>query len=103
MDESTPTAQMSSRREPGASQTTWRTLVAAQRHQRHRLAAKAKGVERKLLTDVVTSVAPVTLLRWHRQLIAEKYDDSGKRRPGRPHTATESKQLVVRMAEENRD
>ena len=40
--------------------------------QRRRLAAKAKGVGRKLLAEVVTIVTPETLLRWHRKLIAEK-------------------------------
>jgi hypothetical protein len=38
--------------------------------QRRRLAAKAKGVGRKLLAEVATIVTPETLLRWHRQLIA---------------------------------
>src|SRR6516225_9442089 len=44
-----------------------------------------------------------TLLRWHRRLIAQKYDGSGKRGPGRPRTAAEVEELVVRMAEQNRD
>jgi putative transposase len=43
------------------------------------------------------------LLRWHRQLIAQKYDGSGKRGPGRPRTAAEIEELVVRIAQENRD
>lgn len=33
--------------------------------QRRRLAAKAKGVGRKLLAEVATIVTPETLLRWH--------------------------------------
>jgi len=71
--------------------------------QRRRLAAKAKGLGRKLLAEVATIVTPETLLAWHRKLIAHKYDGSGKRRPGRPRTAGEIETLVVRMAEENRD
>jgi putative transposase len=71
--------------------------------QRRRLAAKAKGLGRKLLAEVATIVTPETLLAWHRKLIAQQYDGSGKRGPGRPRTAGEIEALVVRMAEENRD
>jgi putative transposase len=72
-------------------------------NQRRRLAAKAKGLGRKILTEVATIVTPETLLAWHRKLIAQKYDGNGKRGPGRPRTAAETEDLVVRMAEENRD
>ena len=71
--------------------------------QRRRLAAKAKGLGRKLLAEVATIVTPETLLAWHRKLIAQKYDGSRKRGLGRPRTAGEIEILVVRMAEENRD
>src|SRR3954449_11493630 len=71
--------------------------------QRRRLAAKAKGLGRKLLAEVATIVTPETLLAWHRRLIALKYDGSQKRGPGRPRTAGEIEALVVRLAEENRD
>ena len=37
--------------------------------QRRRLAAKAKGLGRKLLAEVATIVTPETLLAWHRKLI----------------------------------
>ena len=44
-----------------------------------------------------------TLLAWHRKLIAKKYDSSGvRRRVGRPPTKDELRDLVIRMAEENR-
>ena len=72
-------------------------------NQRRRLATKAKGLGRKILAEVATIVTPATLLAWHRKLIAQKYDGSGKRGPGRPRTAGETENLVVRMAEENRD
>jgi len=70
--------------------------------QRRRLAAKAKGLGRKVLEEVATIVTPDTLLAWHRRLIAQKYDGSGHRQPGRPRKADELEGLVVRMAEENR-
>src|ERR1700726_3854150 len=44
--------------------------------QRRRLAAKAKGLGRKLLAEVATIVTPETLLAWHRKLIAQKYNGS---------------------------
>jgi putative transposase len=71
--------------------------------QRRRLAAKAKGLGRKLWAEVATIVTPETLLAWHRKLIALKYDGSPKRGPGRPRTAGEIEALVLRLAEENRD
>jgi hypothetical protein len=38
--------------------------------QRRRWAAQAKGLGRKLLTEVATVVTPETLWAWHRKLIA---------------------------------
>jgi hypothetical protein len=55
-------------------------------NQRRRLAAKAKGLGRKLLAEVATLVTPETLLAWHRKLIAHKYDGSAQGRPGRPRS-----------------
>jgi hypothetical protein len=69
--------------------------------QRRRLAVKAKQVDRRGLFQIGTLVTPDTLLRWHRQLIARKYDGSESRRPGRPRTAVEIGELVLRMAREN--
>ena len=71
--------------------------------QRRRLATKAKLVGRRLLSDIAGLVTPDTLLAWHRKLIAEKYDGSAKRGPGRPRIINEIETLVVRMAQENRD
>src|SRR5436190_3332544 len=45
-------------------------------------------------------VAPGTVLRWHRQLVARRWTYP-HRRPGRPATATEIRELVVRLAREN--
>lgn len=69
--------------------------------QRRRLAVKARAVGRKGLYTLNTIVTPDTLLRWYRNLIARKYDGSRHRGPGRPKTAIEIQQLVVRMAKEN--
>src|SRR6266404_8123417 len=57
--------------------------------QRRRLAVKAKVLGRKLLAEVGTLVTPDTLLRWHRLLVARKWDFSGRRKtkPGRPLVA----------------
>jgi len=70
--------------------------------QRRRLAAKAKKLGRKLLSQVATVVTPETLLAWHRKLIAKKYNGTSFRTPGRPRIAMEITALVIRMAEENR-
>jgi putative transposase len=71
--------------------------------QRRRLAAKASLLGRKRLAEVAKVVTPETLLKWHRKLIARKYDGGARRRPGRPTTKKEIEALVVRMAKENRD
>jgi hypothetical protein len=70
--------------------------------QRRRLAVRAKGLGSKFLREVATIVTPETLLAWHRRLIAQKYDGSGKRGCGRPRKSVEIGDLVVRMAKENR-
>jgi hypothetical protein len=70
--------------------------------QRHRLAAKAKGLGRKVLDEFATIVTPETLLTWHRRLIAQKYDGTANRALGRPRASAEVEALVVRMAQENR-
>jgi len=49
---------------------------------------------------VATIVTPETLLAWHRRLIAQKYDGSGKRGCSRPRKSAEIEDLVVRMATE---
>jgi len=69
--------------------------------QRRRLAVRAKAIGRKRLFGICTLVTPDTLLRWYRRLIAKKYDGSRARRPGRPRTAVEIEELVIRMARGN--
>ncbi len=68
--------------------------------ERRRLAAKAKLVCRSALREIGSLVTPDTLLRWHRQLIAKKYDGS-QGKVGRPTVGSEIAALVVRMAKEN--
>ena len=65
--------------------------------QRRRLAVRAKALGRKVFAEVATVVTPETLLRWHRKRIAEKYDGSAKRGPGRPRTTGQLAALIVRM------
>ena len=55
---------------------------------------------RTVLRNVATLVAPGTILRWHRELIARKWTYS-RRRLGRPGVLAEIRRLVVRMAAEN--
>ncbi|MGW0808209.1 integrase core domain-containing protein [Nonomuraea sp. NPDC002799] len=43
-------------------------------------------------------IRPATLLAWHRELVANKWDYSNRRRPGRPPTAAAVKALILRMA-----
>src|SRR5262244_590996 len=71
-------------------------------NQRRRLAAKTKKLGRRVLAQIATIVTPETLLAWHRKLIANKYDGSAFRTPGRARMPTEISNRVVRMAEENR-
>ena len=67
------------------------------------MARKAKGIRFGRLKEIANLVTPQTLLAWHRKLIAMKVDGSGKRsKVGRPPTEKELRELVVKMAEENR-
>ena len=53
--------------------------------QRRRLAAKGKAIGYRVLSEVATIVTPDTIFRWHRQLIADKWDYSDRRKDsGRP-------------------
>ena len=65
------------------------------------LARKAKAVGRKALLELDTIVSPDTLMRWHRRLVAGRWDFTQRRGPGRPGVMREIAQLIVRMAQEN--
>jgi transposase InsO family protein len=58
-------------------------------------------VARKALLELDTIVSPDTLMRWHRRLVAQKWDYSKRRGPGRPGIMREISDLIVRMALEN--
>ena len=62
------------------------------------LARKAKAVGRKALLELETIVSTDTLLRWHRRLIAEKWNFVQRRGPGRPGIMQRISALIVRMA-----
>ena len=71
--------------------------------QKRRLATAAMKLGRRLLYQFGTLFSPDTLLRWHRRLVALKYDGSdrrGKRGPV-PRKANMIRKLVLRMAGDN--
>jgi putative transposase len=70
--------------------------------QRRRLAVKGKTLGRKLLDEIGTLFSPDTILRWHRQLVAQKWDHSDKRGTmGRPATPQDVVDLILQFASEN--
>ena len=59
---------------------------------------------RKLLGEVANVARPDTILAWYRKHVARKFDGSKERRtPGRPRLDRAIEELIVRMAQENRD
>ncbi len=72
--------------------------------QKQRLAKAAKKLGRQLLSRFGTLFAPDTLLKWHRLLVARKYDGSAFRKTGPPALKKASiRGLVLQMAKENPD
>ena len=70
--------------------------------QRCQLGAASKTLGRAVLRKLEPIVTPDTLLRWHRQLVARKYDASARRgKVGRPRIMQQIEVLVVRMARDN--
>ena len=71
--------------------------------QRRRLAVKGKILGYKRLSEFGTLFTPDTVLRWHRQLVAKKWDHSNKRRqaPGRPRVRKAIVELTLQLAKEN--
>src|SRR6266700_4233624 len=65
------------------------------------LARKAKAMGRKALLELETIVSPDTLLRWHRRLIAEKWNFVHRRGPGRPRIMQKISALILRVAQDN--
>ncbi len=70
--------------------------------QRRMLAVKAFALGRKALRQLTTIVTPDTILRWHRELVARKWDYSDPQRGvGRPRIRQEIVDLILRFAREN--
>ena len=69
--------------------------------ERRRLAIRAKTIGRKLLGQLETLVTPDTLLRWHRELVAQKWNFGHRRGLGRPRTKDQFAALILRMAADN--
>ncbi len=67
---------------------------------RRRLAVIGQRLGRRLLAEVATIVAPDTILRWPRELIALKWTYA-RPRLGRPSVQQEIRRLVLRMAADN--
>jgi putative transposase len=71
--------------------------------ERTTLAEIGKKLGRQALAEVASIVTPNTILAWHRQLVAQKFDGSEQRKTlGRPKVAAELEAVIVRMAQENR-
>jgi putative transposase len=70
--------------------------------QRSRLVGRGKRLGRKTLDRFASLVTPGTLLAWHWRLVAQKYDSSKTSQPGRPRTKTEIRELILKLARENR-
>ena len=77
-------------------------IGASRRPTAKALAEKGKPLG-KLLDEVITIVQPETLRKWHRRLVASKWDFSHRRnsKPGRPAVSVEIERLVLRFAREN--
>ena len=70
--------------------------------QRRRLAVKGKILGRKRLEEVGTLFTPDTILRWHRMLVATKWDYSQRRKSvGRPRIRQIIVDLILRFTKEN--
>ena len=70
---------------------------------RKTLAEIGKQLGKQVLEEVANIVKPDTILGWYRQLVAQKFDGSERRKSlGRPRVDKELEDLVVQMAKENR-
>jgi homeodomain-containing protein len=70
--------------------------------ERKTLAEIGQKLGKQALAEVATIVKPATILAWHRQLMAQKFDGSPQRKaPGRPRIDEKRETLVIRLAQEN--
>jgi transposase len=69
--------------------------------ERRTLAEKAIAMG-KLMADTVTIVKPETILKWHRRLVAKKFDGTeNRKKSGRPKVPPEVEALIVKIARED--
>jgi hypothetical protein len=70
--------------------------------ERRVLAERAKRVDRRILEEIAMLASPATLLRWYRELVATKYDGTGKKRRAAAPTGTDDGTVeLLTMAREN--
>jgi putative transposase len=70
--------------------------------QRRLLAVKGHALGRKALRELTTIVTPDTILRWHRNLVARKWDHTDKRKSvGRPRIRQVIVDLILQFARDN--
>ncbi|MGZ0174661.1 MAG: hypothetical protein ACKVHE_34595 [Planctomycetales bacterium] len=70
--------------------------------QRRVLAVKGHALGRKALLELTTIVTPDTILRWHRELVAKKWDHTDQRKTvGRPRLRQIIVDSILRFAQEN--
>lgn len=80
----------------------WQKRILLSDDQRRVLAVKGKALGRKALRELTTIVTPDTILRWHRELVAQKWDYSNKRKSvGRPRLRQVIVDLILRLANES--
>ncbi len=80
---------------------TGKKRIAFTDAQRRRLAILGKDLTPDERVEVCEIVKPATILAWFRKLVAQKYDATAKRGPGRPRTAADRRKLIVEIAEAN--
>ena len=70
--------------------------------QRKLLAEKGKALGKRIY-DIASIVTPATIFRWHRELVAKKFDSSQspKRKVGRPKTPEDIEGLIITIALDN--
>ena len=71
-------------------------------NQKMRLSRLAKKLGRKVLSEACCAFSPDTVLKWHRTLIARKYDGSGNRKLGRKRITAELEDLIIMLARKNK-